>query len=250
MNVNELDFDLPAEQIAQRPLGERDASRMLLLDRVSGEWEDKQFRELPKLLRGDELVVVNNVKVLPARLFGRRIGIHSETPGHNNSARNEFLQAPIEVLLVRQIGADTWEALVRPGRKVPAGERIVFGDGELEALVEGRGEYGLRVLRFTSKSGFHEALGRLGHIPLPPYIKRADEPLDRERYQTVYAKRGCASQRQPQACILRRRSSQNCAAAASRSRRLRSRSDSAPSSLCAPKTSRTMQYTPKPTKFR
>ena len=88
--------------------------------------------------------------------------------------------------------ADTWEALVRPGRKVPVGERIVFGDGELEALVEGRGEYGLRVLRFTSRSGFHEALGRLGHIPLPPYIKRADEPLDRERYQTVYAKRGSA----------------------------------------------------------
>ncbi len=187
MNVNEFDFDLPAERIAQRPLGERDASRMLLLDRVSGRWEDKQFRELPKLLRGDELVVVNNVKVVPARLFGRRAGIHSETP-----ARNEFLQAPIEVLLVQQIGADTWEALVRPGRKVPAGERIVFGDGELEALVEGRGKYGLRVLRFASKSGFHEALGRLGHIPLPPYIKRADEPLDRERYQTVYAKRGCA----------------------------------------------------------
>ncbi len=192
MNVNELDFDLPAKQIAQRPLGERDASRLLLLDRVSGRWEDKQFRDLPKLLRGDELVIVNNVKVVPARLFGRRTGIHSETPGRNNSARNEFLQAPIEVLLVRQIGADMWEALVRPGRKVPAGERIVFGDGELEALVEGRGQYGLRVLRFTSRTGFHETLDRLGHIPLPPYIKRADEPLDRERYQTVYAKQGCA----------------------------------------------------------
>jgi S-adenosylmethionine:tRNA ribosyltransferase-isomerase len=193
MNVSELDFDLPAERIAQRPLAERDASRMLLLDRVSGAWEDKQFRDLPKVLRGDELVVVNNVRVVPARLFGRRAGIHSETPGRNNSVRNEFLQATIEVLLVRQIGADIWEALVRPGRKVPAGERIVFGDGELEALVEGRGEYGLRVLRFASGNGLHEALGRLGHIPLPPYIKRADEPLDRERYQTVYAKRGCAA---------------------------------------------------------
>jgi S-adenosylmethionine:tRNA ribosyltransferase-isomerase len=192
MNVSELDFDLPPERIAQRPLGERDASRMLLVDRISGEWEDRQFRDLPKLLRGDELVIVNNVKVVPARLFGRRAGIHSETPGRNNSAHNKFLQAPIEVLLIRQIGADRWETLVRPGRKVPAGERIVFGEGELEALVEGRGQYGLRVLRFTSRSGFHEALGRLGHIPLPPYIKRADEPLDRERYQTVYAKRGCA----------------------------------------------------------
>ena len=192
MNVSELDFDLPAERIAQRPLGERDASRMLLLDRVSGAWEDKQFRDLSKLLRGDELVIVNNVKVVPARLFGRRAGIHSETPGRNNSARNEFLQATIEVLLVREIGADIWEALVRPGRKVPVGERIVFGDGELEAQVEGRGKYGLRVLRFTSRSGFHKAIGRLGHIPLPPYIKRADEPLDRERYQTVYARQGCA----------------------------------------------------------
>lgn len=192
MKVSELDFDLPAEQIAQRPLAERDASRMLVLDRVSGGWEDRQFCELPKLLRGDELVVINNVRVLPARLFGRRAGIHSEMPGRNNPTRNEFLQAPIEVLLVRQIGADTWETLVRPGRKVPAGERIVFGDGELEALVEGRGTYGLRVLRFTSRGGFHEALSRLGHIPLPPYIKRADDLLDRERYQTVYAKQGCA----------------------------------------------------------
>lgn len=192
MNVSELDFDLPPERIAQRPLADRDASRMLLVDRASGRWEDQQFRELPKLLRGDELVVINNVQVVPARLFGRRAGIRSETPGRNNAARNEFLRAPIEVLLVRQIGEDTWETLVRPGRKVPAGERIAFGDGELEARVQGRGEYGLRVMRFTSRNGFHEALSRLGHIPLPPYIKRADEPLDRERYQTVYAKRGCA----------------------------------------------------------
>ena len=192
MNVSEFDFDLPPERIAQHPLEKRDASRMLLLDRVSGAWEDRQFRELPKLLRGDELVVINNVRVLPARLFGRRAGVRSEAPGHNNPARNEFLQAPIEVLLVRQIGEDTWETLVRPGRKVPAGERIAFGDGELEAQVEVRGEYGLRVMRFTSRNGFRETLGRLGRIPLPPYIKRADEPFDRERYQTVYAKRGCA----------------------------------------------------------
>ncbi len=93
------------------------------------------------------------------------------------------------MLLVRQLAPDTWEALVRPGRKIPVGERIVFGEGELQARVEARAEYGLRVLRFESKNGFHEALNRLGHIPLPPYIKRADEPLDRERYQTVYAGR-------------------------------------------------------------
>jgi S-adenosylmethionine:tRNA ribosyltransferase-isomerase len=192
MNVSDFDFDLPAERIAQRPLDERDASRLLLLDRASGAWDDRNFRELPELLRGEELIVVNNTRVLPARLFGRRAGIHAEPPGGNNPARGEFLQAPIEVLLVRKLDADTWETLVRPGRKIPVGERIVFGEGELEARVEARGEYGLRVLRFSSRNGFDEILARLGHIPLPPYIKREDEPLDRERYQTVYARQGSA----------------------------------------------------------
>lgn len=192
MNVSELDYELPPGQIAQRPLEERDASRMLLLDRATGAWEDRRFRELPDLLRGDELIIVNNTRVLPARLFGRRVGIHAEAPGRNNPARHEFLQAPIEVLLVRQVGVDTWETLVRPGRKVPVGERIVFGEGELEAKVEGRGQYGLRVLRFTSRNGFRQAVDHLGHIPLPPYIKRADEPLDRERYQTIFARDGSA----------------------------------------------------------
>ncbi|HKV03575.1 MAG TPA: tRNA preQ1(34) S-adenosylmethionine ribosyltransferase-isomerase QueA [Candidatus Acidoferrales bacterium] len=192
MNVSEFDYSLPLERIAQRPLEQRDASRMLLLDRATGAWEDRQFREFPDLLRGDELIVVNNVRVLPARIFGRRAGIRAEPPGRNNPARGEFLQTPIEVLLVRQIGADTWETLVRPGRKAPSGERIVFGDGELEATVEGRGNHGVRVLRFASKAGFHEALHRLGHVPLPPYIKREDDAFDRERYQTVYARAGNA----------------------------------------------------------
>lgn len=192
MDVSEFDYALPAERIAQRPLAERDASRLLLLDRARGAWEDRQFRELPEILRGDELMVVNNTRVVPARLFGHRAGIHAQLPGRRNPARHEFLHAQIEVLLVRQISADKWETLVRPGRKIPTGERIVFGDGELEARVEGRGEYGMRVLSFASKNGFHEALGRLGHIPLPPYIKRADEPMDRERYQTVFARQGTA----------------------------------------------------------
>src|SRR5271154_2610761 len=192
MNVSDFDYHLPPERIAQRPLDERDASRLLLLDRASGAWDDRNFRELPELLRGDELIVVNNTRVLPARLFGRRVGIHAEPPGDNNPARDEFLQAPIEVLLIRKLAADTWETLVRPGRKIPVGERIVFGEGELEALVEARGEYGLRVLRFSARNDFDETLARLGHIPLPPYIKREDEPLDRERYQTVYARQGSA----------------------------------------------------------
>jgi len=165
---------------------------MLLLDRSTGAWEDRQFREFPSLLRGDELMVVNNARVIPARLFGRRAGLKAEKPGRNSPVKDEFQQTPIEVLLVRQLYPDTWETLVRPGRKVPTGERIIFGDGELEGQVEGRGEYGVRIIRFTSRVGFHEALDRLGHIPLPPYIKREDEPEDRERYQTVFAKHGAA----------------------------------------------------------
>jgi len=192
MNLSELDYHLPAENIAQRPLAERDASRMLLLDRATGEWQDRHFRELPDLLRGDELVVVNNARVLPARLFGRRAGLHAQPIGANNPARHEFLTAEIEALLVRQLSADKWEALVRPGRKVAIGEKIIFGNGELEAQVESRGEFGLRVLKFTTNGRFQDAVEKLGHIPLPPYIKRPDEPDDRERYQTVYARTGAA----------------------------------------------------------
>lgn len=192
MKLDDFDYELPAGSIAQRPLAERDASRMLLLNRSTGTWEDGQFRELPALLQGNELVVLNDARVLPARLFGHRVGLHAEPPGANSPVRSEFLTSSIEVLLVRQLAQDTWEALVRPGRKIPVGERIVFGEGELQARVEARADDGLRVLRFESKNGFQETLDRLGHIPLPPYIKRADEPLDRERYQTVYARQGSA----------------------------------------------------------
>lgn len=193
MNLSELDYVLPPERIAQWPLENRDASRMLLLDRATGGWEDRQFRDLPELLRGDELIVLNNARVLPARLFGRRVGMYATPPGTHNPQRREFLQAQIEVLLVRRISDDTWEALVRPGGKIPTGEKIFFGDGELEASVEGRGSYGLRILRFSSKDGLASALIRLGHVPLPPYIKRADSPVDRERYQTVFARQGFAA---------------------------------------------------------
>ncbi|HTX15246.1 MAG TPA: tRNA preQ1(34) S-adenosylmethionine ribosyltransferase-isomerase QueA [Candidatus Baltobacteraceae bacterium] len=192
MNISEFDYELPPGQIAQHPLEKRDDSRMLLLDRATGAWQDRCFRELPELLRGDEFIVVNNTRVLPARLFGHRMGIRSDRPGRHNPERAQFLQAPIEVLLVRQVGADTWETLVRPGRKIPLGERIVFGEGELEGIVQGRGDYGLRIVKFTSRNGFREAVDHLGHIPLPPYIKRSDAPSDRERYQTVFARQGTA----------------------------------------------------------
>lgn len=193
MRLDEFDYALPAEQIAQLPLAERDASRLLVLGRRGGAWEDHQFRELPELLKGDELLVLNNARVFPARLFGRRKGLGAEPPGRRGRARREHLKAPIEVLLVERVGdGETWQALVRPGRKVQTGEVLIFGEGELSAEVMARGEYGLRTLRFSSAVGFEEAVARLGHVPLPPYIHRSDEPTDRNRYQTVFARQGRA----------------------------------------------------------
>ena len=192
MKISDFDYHLPPESIAQRPLAERDASRMLLLSRATGEYDDRYFRELPDLVRGDELIVINSARVLPARLFGHRAGVRSQPPGRHNPANKEFLTGEIEVLLVRQLETDVWEALVRPGRKVKVGERIHFGEGELEAHVEARGEFGLRRLRFTAQGDFRAIVEKLGHIPLPPYIKREDEASDRERYQTVFAQQGSA----------------------------------------------------------
>lgn len=188
MRLAEFDYELPAELIAQYPLAERDASRLLLVGRESGSLEDCVFRDLPALLRGDELLVVNNARVIPARLFGRRAGVHAQPVGRHSRARREHLAAEIEVLVTRRVGREEWEALVRPGRKIRTGERIVFGGGELEAEVVGRGEYGLRRLRFSSGGEILEVISRIGHVPLPPYIRRADEPEDRERYQTVFAR--------------------------------------------------------------
>jgi len=189
MRLEELDYHLPPEQIAQRPLDRRDASRLLLLNRSRGALEDRRFAEFPDLLYGNELLVLNNARVIPARLFGRRAGVHSQNP--SRSTRAEHLTGKVEVLLTRLIGDDTWETLVRPGRKMHLGERVLFGDGELEAEVTARGEFGLRTLRFLSHDprAVNEHFERLGHVPLPPYIERADETADRERYQTVFAKR-------------------------------------------------------------
>jgi len=189
MRLEELDYHLPPEQIAQRPLDRRDASRLLLMNRSRGALEDRRFAEFPDLLYGNELLVLNNARVIPARLFGRRAGVHSQKP--SRSTRAEHLTGKVEVLLTRLIGDDTWETLVRPGRKMHLGERVLFGDGELEAEVTARGEFGLRTLRFLAhdQRAVNEHFERLGHVPLPPYIERADETADRERYQTVFAKR-------------------------------------------------------------
>jgi len=189
MRLDELEYRLPSEQIAQRPLERREASRLLFLDRFSGVFEDRMFTEFPALLRGDELLVLNNARVIPARLFGRRAGTHSQPPSRATKA--EHLTGRVEIFLTRELDSQTWEALVRPGRKMQVGERIFFGAGELEAEVLSRSQLGLRTLRFTSRdqSNLTQHLERLGHVPLPPYIERIDESSDRERYQTVFAKR-------------------------------------------------------------
>jgi S-adenosylmethionine:tRNA ribosyltransferase-isomerase len=187
MRLDEFDYELPGRLIAQRPAEPRDSSRMLLLNRVLGDCHDSVFRDLPDLLRGDELLVVNNARVIPARLFGRRAGLRAQKPGKTPRTRREHLSAPIEVLLTRRLPENECEALVRPGRKLPVGERILFGDGDLEAEIVGRQEFGARRLRFRSAGPLDVALEKLGHVPLPPYIAREDDAADRQRYQTIFA---------------------------------------------------------------
>jgi S-adenosylmethionine:tRNA ribosyltransferase-isomerase len=188
VRTEEFDFHLPPELIAQRPLPRRDGSRLLLLQRGSAEFRDEYFASFPTLLLRGDLLVLNNTKVIPARLFGYRLGVHSEAPAR--ITRKEHLTGKVEIFLVRRIAADLWEAMVRPGRKIQTGERIRFGDGALEAEVIERLSDGLRALRFKAPAGgsLDQLLLDLGHVPLPPYIDRPDEPADRERYQTVFAK--------------------------------------------------------------
>jgi S-adenosylmethionine:tRNA ribosyltransferase-isomerase len=189
MLLEEFDYQLPPELIAQRPLAPRDASRMMVLDRKAGTFRDQAFRELPQILEPGDLLVLNNTKVFPARLLGRRRGVHAQPVGKRNPAAREFLKGEVELLLTRQESEDVWEGLVHPGRKVRTGEVLFFGEGELQAEVIGRGDYGVRRVRLRVRGGtIEEAIDRLGHVPLPPYIRRADEAQDHETYQTIYAK--------------------------------------------------------------
>jgi len=193
--VSEFDYHLPDQLIAKQPLADRAAARMLQVDRARDNLRDATFRDLPDLLRPGDLLVINNTRVLPARLYGHRSGLRAHHISPSNPAAHEFLRGIVEVLLTRQISADpnTWEALVHPGRKLGIGERVYFGleasdhAHELAAEIIRRGEFGERHLRFDPVTDFLAIIERIGHIPLPPYIDRPDTPLDREQYQTVYA---------------------------------------------------------------
>ncbi len=191
MLVSEFDFHLPEELISQEPLADRAASRMLRLDRDSGGIRDASFSDFPELLRPGDLVVFNNTRVFPARLYGRRSGSKSQPVSRRNPAARDFLQGRVEVLLTKELSRhpNEWECLVRPGRKIGVGEQLFFGkDNELSAEVVARGTFGERRLRFQPVTSFYELIDRLGHVPLPPYIAREDRGADRDRYQTVYAK--------------------------------------------------------------
>ena len=170
MKTSDFNFDLPQELIAQTPIERRDASRLLVLDKATGAWEHRHFFDLPEYLRSGDCLILNNSRVLPARLLGQRL------PGGG----------ACEVLLLIDRGEKTWECLVRPGKHLRKGARLSFGDGELTAEVTEVLEGGNRLVRFEYDGIFLEVLDRLGKMPLPPYIK--EELQDRERYQTVYSK--------------------------------------------------------------
>jgi S-adenosylmethionine:tRNA ribosyltransferase-isomerase len=176
VHLSEFDYHLPPELIAQQPLEHRAASRMLVLDRAQGTWEDRLFRDFPGYLKPGDCLVLNDSRVFPSRLHGRR----------------EHGTGLVEVFLTKPVSPDafTWEALVHPGRKMRTGERIVISE-DLTAEILARGEHGERTVRLLPRGDLYDVLERVGHTPLPPYIRRPDTSADRERYQTVYAqKRG------------------------------------------------------------
>jgi S-adenosylmethionine:tRNA ribosyltransferase-isomerase len=164
---------------------------MLRMTRDSEALQDGMFRAFPDLLRPDDLIVFNNTRVFPARLYGSRSGAKAQPVSSHNPAARDFLKGRVEVLLTRQVSQDPneWECLVRPGRKIGVGEHIWFGnENDLQGEVIARGSFGQRRIRFRPTEDFFGLVERLGHVPLPPYIDRPDRPGDRERYQTVYAR--------------------------------------------------------------
>ena len=170
MKTSDFNYELPPELIAQTPIPQRDASRLLVLDKNTGAWQHRHFYDLPEYLRPGDCLILNNSRVLPARLLGHRL------PGGG----------ACEVLLLIDRGNKTWECLVRPGKRMRTGAKLSFGDGELTAEVVEELPGGNRLVRFDYEGIFLEVLERLGKMPLPPYIK--EELQDQERYQTVYSR--------------------------------------------------------------
>src|SRR6185369_4845730 len=174
MKITDFDYELPVELIAQAPLEERDASRMLVLDRQKETWSDSTFKDFTRYLHSNDVVVVNNSRVIPARLIGRREGSGGQ----------------VEIFLVREIETQVWEALVRPGARRQKGSRAMFGDDQLIAEMLDTPGTELRHVRFHCVGSFDDVISEIGSTPLPPYIKRpfGVSNIDRERYQTVYSK--------------------------------------------------------------
>lgn len=170
MNTADFDFDLPEELIAQTPLEKRDASRLLVVDKETGAFSDQHFDQIIDQLQPGDALVMNNTRVLPARLYG----IKPETGGH------------VELLLLKNTQGDDWEVLAKPAKRLRVGAQISFGDGRLTATVVEELDHGGRIVRFGYEGIFLEVLESLGEMPLPPYIH--EKLADRERYQTVYAK--------------------------------------------------------------
>ncbi|OOB75153.1 S-adenosylmethionine:tRNA ribosyltransferase-isomerase [Clostridium haemolyticum] len=170
MKVKDFDFYLPEELIAQHPMEKRDESRLMVVDRISGHIEHKIFKDILGYFNEGDCIVLNNTRVLPARLIGEK----------------ENTGGKIEFLLLKRIEGDKWETLVKPGKKAKIGARFVFGLGELKAEVKGMGEDGSRIIEFEYEGIFEEVLDKLGQMPLPPYI--TEKLDDKERYQTVYSK--------------------------------------------------------------
>ena len=174
MRISDFDYELPAELIAQAPLTERDTSRLLVVERAQRTFCDSKFRSLPDYLRANDVLVLNNTKVFPARLLGQRVPSGGK----------------VELLLLREREASTWEVLIRPARRLRPGARIRFGESQLNAEVIAEEENGMRLVHFESEQDVRQLLQTIGQTPLPPYIERehGDTSEDRERYQTVYAK--------------------------------------------------------------
>lgn len=169
MYLSDFNYELPTELIAQKPLNDRASSRLMILDKITGDIEHKYFKDIKSYINEGDCIVINDTKVIPARLIGKK------TTG-----------AKIEILLLKRIDKDKWETLVYPGKKAKVGSKVYFGDGILNAFIEDSTDDGNRIVRFEYDGIFEEILDKLGQMPLPPYIKEKLE--DKNRYQTVYAK--------------------------------------------------------------